>query len=163
MKTALAALTALIAATAFAAPAAASDRFFGEPGVIAVQDWDRDRGDRDDWRGRDGWRERRDFRRDGWDDGRDALSERQVARRLIRQGFVRIEDIDRRRDRFIVRAVRPNGALIRLAVDAYDGSIIARERIGWVAGDRGFDRDRHRPASGIEFDLGNGTLGVYSR
>lgn len=162
MRTILAALAALVAATAFGGPAAAYDESFfdGAPAVIDARDhgWR----DREDWQTRDDRRDRGD-RRERWDDRRGLLSEGQVARRLMRQGFVRIEDIDRRRDRYIVRAVRPNGALIRLAVDAYDGGVIARERIGWVTGGRGYDRDHHRPGHGVEFDLGSGTLGFYSR
>ncbi|KAB0678780.1 hypothetical protein [Aureimonas leprariae] len=160
MRSALAALAFLAVPAFTGGPAAAFDRFGDEgPGIFSVQE----RGWGDDWRERRDWRGGWDHR-GGWGRRGDMLSEGQVARRLMRQGFVRIDDVDLRRDRYIVTAIRPNGALIRLAVNAYDGDVVARERIGWVAGGRGgYDRDYRRPATGIEFDLGGGTLGVYSR
>ncbi|WP_188907317.1 hypothetical protein [Aureimonas endophytica] len=158
MKTILAALAGLTAALALTAPASAENGWFDAP-VPYVQARDHGWGGGGDWRDRGDWQQRPGR----WDEDDDALTERQIARRVMREGFVRIVDIDRRRDRYIVTAVRPNGALVRLALDAYDGEVIARERIGWAAGDRGPDRFDRRPANGITFDLGSGTLGIYSR
>ncbi|KQT52109.1 MULTISPECIES: hypothetical protein [unclassified Aureimonas] len=164
MKPVRVVLASLVAAIALTGAASAGGRY--DRDIVVVQSYEqvRDRGD---------WRDARD------DD--DIISERRLARQLRRQGFVEIEDIDLRRDRYIVRAVRPNGALVRLAVDAYDGEILARERIGW-AGDRGprgpradYGRDRgsdprdfgrpHPPRDrdGIEFDLGGASVGIYTR
>jgi hypothetical protein len=112
-----------------------------------------------------GWREER--RGDRYD----VIPERRIVRRLIRDGYVSVEDIDLRRDRYVVRAIRRNGAVVRLAIDAYDGDIIARERIGWER-DRGRDygRDRHQgrhhdrySGAAFELDLGGGAIGFYTR
>ncbi len=176
MKFALASLAALVLGGSLAAPAIAAERHGFADSRTAVlidvqyRDDDYDRDDRD-WDGpRRDWREHRE-RRGDWDGRRerrwerernDRLSERQVARRVIRAGFVRIEDIDRRRGRYVVRAVRANGALVRLAIDAYDGTILSRERIGWLSrGD--YRRDHRGPDGVVEFDLGDGTIGLYSR
>ncbi|WP_152048079.1 PepSY domain-containing protein [Aureimonas psammosilenae] len=157
MKIALAGLTGLLAVLSVTVPAAAYDNgFFGAPPAVVVPAQYRDWRDRDsDWDRPRGYDEDRD----------DRLSERQIARTVMRQGYVRIDDIDLRRDRYIVRAVRPNGALVRLALDAYDGEVLAREQIGWVNDGRRPGRDdRRRPTNGIEFDLGNGgSFGIYSR
>lgn len=165
MKPVRVVLASLVAALALTGAASAGGRYERDLVVVQSIEQVRDRGG--DWR-------------DGrYDD--DVISERRLVRQLRRQGFVEIEDIDLRRDRYIVRAVRPNGALVRLAVDAYDGEILARERIGW-AGDRGprgpradygrgrgpDPRDFGRPPpprdrDGIEFDLGGASVGIYSR
>lgn len=163
MKPVRVVLASLVAALALSGAASAGGRY--DRDVVPSFEQVRDRGG--------DWREGR------YDD--DVISERRLTRQLRRQGFVEIEDIDLRRDRYIVRAVRPNGALVRLAVDAYDGEILARERIGW-AGDRGprgprFDGGRERgpdprdfgrgppprDRDGIEFDLGGASVGIYSR
>ncbi|KQT54461.1 hypothetical protein ASG43_02350 [Aureimonas sp. Leaf454] len=159
------ALASLAAVLTITGTAAAGGRHEGD--VVIVRSLDA---------GRDG----------GWRAGRfddDIMPERRLVRRLMRQGFVEIEDIDLRRDRYIVRAVRPNGALVRLAVDAYDGEILARERIGWVrdraprgpradygrgpdgrdVGDRDHGRAPPPPRDGIEFDFGGGSVGIYTR
>jgi len=141
MKKIVAALSAVVALAALSGSAEARPR--GEPGLVIEVGH---RGDH-----------RRHEREDRYDS---LLSERRVERMLMRRGFIEIEDIELRRDRYIVRAVRPNGALVRLAIDAYDGEIIARERIGWVGG-RGYDR--HRGRAGIEFRFGNGEFGIYGR
>ncbi|BDA83486.1 hypothetical protein Sa4125_10280 [Aureimonas sp. SA4125] len=144
MKTTIAALAALLILGATAAEA--GQRWYPEDGFVEVQ-------------GRDHGREyRRDERRGGYDD---VIPERRIIRMLSRQGFVSVDDIRLRRGRYIVEAVRPNGALVRLSVDAYDGDILSRERIGWSrdGGPRHPGRDRDR----IEFDLGGPSLGIYRR
>lgn len=156
MKTALAALSALMLLAGFGTAAAeAGPRFDGRGEIVLVQDFDGPgRYDRRDFRGEGRWHGRRDYdRRDG-----DVISERRVVHRLMRQGFVSIEDIRLRRGRYIVEAVRPNGALVRLSVDAYDGEILSRERIGWVR-----DGGGRRGSGGDDFDLGGGRIGIYGR
>ena len=155
MKINLAAAAALLALAALSLPASAGQRDFGRHDprdVVIVQDRDFGRSYGDDRR----------FGRGDRFDG--VIPERRIVRRLMRDGFVSVEDIDLRRDRYVVRAVRPNGALIRLAIDAYDGEILSRERIGWARerGYRGRPDDR-RDRSGIEFDFGTGSLGIYER
>ena len=158
MRLALATFSALILLTAFGIRAEAGQRY-EDGGFVIVQDYDpprhgydRDRHERREWRGRGGPRYH--------EDDRDILSERAVVRRLVRQGFVSIEDIRLRRGRYIVEAIRPNGALVRLSVDAYDGEILSRDRIGWSrdGGSRRPGRDGHE-----DFDIGGGRLGIYGR
>lgn len=144
----LAALSAIIALTVLSGHAAAGSRFeerFLRGGYVEVDD-------------RGGYRQ-------GGRSARyeDVMPERDIVRSLIRRGFVSVEEVRLRRDRYIVEAVRPNGALIRLVIDAYDGEIIGRERIGWVR-DRGGRGPRGGwGGNGIELDLGGGSLGIYSR
>lgn len=77
----------------------------------------------------------------------DVLSERRIARMVFRSGFAEIENIRLRGDRYVVRAVRPNGAVFRVVFDAYDGEILARERIGWSR----YDRRDYGRGPGVEF------------
>lgn len=117
----------------------------------------------DGWRRHDddGWRRHDHGRRDR--DGRDrdgVIPEHRVIRLVLRQGFVSIADIRLRRDRYVVRAVRPNGALEQLSIDAFNGDILGRHRIGW--GDYGGDRD-WRGHAGSEFRFGGGRFGIYGR
>lgn len=91
---------------------------------------------------------RGDHARFGWS-RHDILPERRIERIVYREGFVEISDLRLRRDRYVVDAIRPNGAVFRLALDAYDGSLVSRERIGWAHGpDR---REQARRPDGIEF------------
>ena len=152
MKTTLAIIAAILVMGTAATQAAER---WPDRGEILIQVRDHRS---DDWRdrGRDHGRHRNERRRD------DVIPERGIIRMLSRQGFVSVEDIRLRRDRYIVEAVRPNGALVRLSIDAYDGDILSRDRIGWL-GDRG---SRHRGGAGggrIEFDLGGAPLGLYRR
>ena len=96
----------------------------------------------------------RDHRGSGRWDRQGILPERRIARIVYREGFAEIEEILFRRGHYVVHAVRPNGAVFRLALDAYDGSLIDRERIGWS---RGYDRRNYgAPRHGIEFRFGLG-------
>lgn len=135
MKAIITALAFATALGALAAPASAQGTWT-PMAYEAVRDH---RPDHHRWGGR------------GWD-RRDMVSERRIARIVHREGFAEIDDIRLRRDRYIVHATRPNGALFRLLLDAYDGRLLTRERIGWS---RGHDR-LQTPAwrgSGIEFRL----------
>ncbi|MBC8129371.1 MAG: hypothetical protein H7Y08_03490, partial [Rhizobiaceae bacterium] len=94
-KSILAALSAILALTALSGQAAAGPRFADDrdgTGIVLV----------DGHYGRGGHRGGR-----GDDVYADLLPEGRIVRRLIRQGFVSIEDIRLRRDRYIVEAVRP--------------------------------------------------------
>ncbi|GGD30569.1 hypothetical protein GCM10011335_37000 [Aureimonas glaciei] len=149
MKTTLAALAVMLLMGT--ATTQAQERWPERGGWSEVQGRDHGR----DHRRYDG--DRRDDRRGGYDD---VLPERRIIRMLSRQGFVSVDDIRLRRGRYIVEAVRPNGALVRLVVDAYDGDILSRERVGWSR-DRG--SRRHGRGDGVEFDLGGAALGIYRR
>ena len=98
----------------------------------------------------------RDHGRHGGRGSEERLSERRISRVVYRSGFAEIEDIHLRRDRYIVTAVRPNGAVFRLVLDAYDGALLDRERLGWSRGHDRRDFDRHRSSSGVEFRLNLG-------
>jgi uncharacterized membrane protein YkoI len=145
MKTTLAAFAVMLLIGT--ANTQAEERWPDRGGWVEVQSRDYGR----DHRGYDG--DRRGDRRGGYDD---VLPERRIIRMLSRQGFVSVDDIRLRRGRYIVEAVRPNGALVRLAIDAYDGEILSRERIGW-------SRGRPGRGDGVEFDLGGAALGIYRR
>lgn len=172
MKSALAALSALVLFAGLGTSAHAGPRHSDRGDFVYVQDgydgpdgryngpdrryerWDR--GDRRDGRG--GWR---DHGRPRFDrGGPELLPEGRIIRKLVRQGFVSIEDIRLRRDRYIVEATRPNGALVRLSVDAYDGEILSRDRIGWSSDGGG---RRPGPGWGGREDFGGGRFGLYGR
>ena len=169
MKSAIAALSALVLVSGFATAASAGPRHHERSDLVFVQDggydgpdggrerWDR--GDRRDWRGRGGWR---DHGRPRFDrGGPELLPEGRIIRQLVRQGFVSVEDIRLRRDRYIVEATRPNGALVRLSVDAYDGEILSRDRIGWSR-DGGGGRPGPGWGGGPD-DFGGGRFRLYGR
>lgn len=78
---------------------------------------------------------------------RTVLPQSRIERIVRRGGFAEIEEVRLRRDRYVVTAVRPNGAVFRLALDARDGDVIGSERIGWAKGYDRRDYDRARPAS----------------
>lgn len=131
MKALLASLAVVLTLGAAAAPASADPRWSG--GYEQVRDH----------RHHGGWGDDR-----GWGRHRELLPERAVARIVYREGFVAIEDIRLRRDRYHVEAVRPNGAVFRLALDARNGRILHTERVGWARGRDHYGPPRHR---GIEF------------
>jgi uncharacterized membrane protein YkoI len=79
----------------------------------------------------------------------EVISERRIAGFAHREGFAEIEDIRLSRDRYIVDATRPNGAVFRMAFDAYDGTLLSRERRGWSRGDDG----RSGRGNEFRFDL----------
>ncbi len=79
------------------------------------------------------------------------LGERQVERIVHGEGFVEIVELQRNRDRYDVEAVRPNGSVHRLAIDAHDGSVIRKERLGWARGPSAQD---HARRTGLEFRFG---------
>lgn len=159
MTRVLAALLVSLGVCAVALPASAAPA-----GGIGVE-----RDDGLDWRGarleprREALRNDEAFRRQGSEEGRGAahgvLSEQRIERILRRSGFVGIEDIRLRRDRYVVTAVRANGAVFRIALDAGDGDILGSERLGWTRGydRRDFDRFRNEerrassPASRLGF------------
>ncbi|MFD2236733.1 hypothetical protein [Aureimonas populi] len=90
----------------------------------------------------------RDVRPDRAASRREVVPEQRIERLAFSEGFVEVEGIRLRRDRYVVDAVRPNGAVFRLAFDAYDGSLVSRERLGWT---RGFERRGVERVRGPEF------------
>jgi uncharacterized membrane protein YkoI len=135
MKSVLSALLLSLGLAAVALPAQADWR---DRGAIHVERDGRLDADRGADRGADR-REHGGPRREAF---RDVLPERRIARILRRSGFVDIRDIRLRRDRYVATAVRPNGAVIRVALDARDGDILGSERIGWERGARDYERFR---------------------
>ncbi|WP_185984960.1 hypothetical protein [Aureimonas mangrovi] len=80
------------------------------------------------------------------------IAEREIVRRVLKDGFAQIDDIHLRRGRYVVEAVRPNGAVFRLAYDARSGREVSRERMGWARSNDRRDYGRPRP-HGVEFRL----------
>ena len=82
-----------------------------------------------------------------WQSDVDFLSPRQVSRLLRHQGYGQVTDISMRGDQYRVIAIRNNGALVQLLVDAETGDVLSARRVGWAP--------RHerpaRPGVSIEF------------
>ena len=101
------------------------------------------------------WRDvRPDVSRDPrWEDEQDYLSARQISRQLRRSGYGSVREISLRGDEYRVVAVRNNGALVRLRLDAYSGEILSVRRIGWVGSTvRPVPRHRdYEPGYSIQF------------
>lgn len=85
---------------------------------------------------RNDWRESRPVVRQHprWVEEEEYLSARQIARQLRRSGYGSVREIALHGDQYRVMAVRNNGALVRLRLDAYSGEILSVRRIGWVGG-----------------------------
>lgn len=83
---------------------------------------------------RNDWREHRPEVRQHprWVEEQEYLSARQISRQLRRSGYGSVREIALRGDQYRVVAVRNNGALVRLRLDAYSGEILSVRRIGWV-------------------------------
>jgi hypothetical protein len=131
------------AAVLTASPSIAGGRYVEDEVIYA------DDGIRRDWR-----EVRPDVRHTpGWEDEADYLSTRQITRQLRRSGYGSVREIALRGDQYRVIAVRNNGALVRLRLDAYSGEILSVRRIGWVGSTvRPVPRYRERePGVSIEF------------
>jgi hypothetical protein len=86
-----------------------------------------------------------------WDQDQDFISPRQISRMLRHQGYVQVTEISLRGDQYRVIAVRRNGAIVKLRLDAYEGNILSVRRVGWVQR-REFHKPRHiEPGLTIEF------------
>jgi hypothetical protein len=79
----------------------------------------------------------------------DFLSPRQVSRILRHQGYGRVTELYLRGDTYRAIAVRPNGAVFRLKVDAENGYVLSARRIGWEP-----RRPHHRDRSGLTIEFG---------
>jgi uncharacterized membrane protein YkoI len=77
------------------------------------------------------------------------LSPRQVSRILRNQGYGRVTELSLRGDTYRAIAVRPNGAVFRLKVDAENGYVLSARRIGWEP-----RRPHHRDGSGLTIEFG---------
>ncbi|PRD42728.1 antifreeze protein [Phyllobacterium phragmitis] len=118
MKKAILAITATLA-IGFSAPVFAAE----QPNIIMAQGWN------DDYRDtppppRGYEMERRDRRYRG-----EVISPRRVARMLERRSY-EVRDVDLRRSRYFVRAIRPNGRRVMLVVNARNGRILDERRAG---------------------------------
>lgn len=78
----------------------------------------------------------------------DFLSPRQVSRILRHQGYGRVTELYLRGDTYRAVAVRPNGAVFKLNVDAENGYILSARRVGWAP------RPHHRDGSGVTIQFG---------
>ena len=75
---------------------------------------------------------------------------------MRRQGYGSVQEIALRGDEYRVVAVRNNGALVRLRLDAYSGEILSVRRIGWVGAPvRPLPRRHAEPGFAIEFGWGS--------
>lgn len=87
----------------------------------------------------------------------DVLSARFISRELRRQGYGQIQEISLRGDIYRVMAIRNNGALVKLRVDAYTGEILTAKRVGWISAPvRPMPRRHATPGVSIEFGFGSG-------
>lgn len=88
-----------------------------------------------------------------WVEEEEYLSARQISRQLRRSGYGSVREISLRGDEYRVVAVRNNGALVRLRLDAYSGEILSVRRIGWVGSTvRPVPRPReYEPGYSIQF------------
>ena len=87
-----------------------------------------------------------------WDQDEDFISPRQISRMLRHQGYVQVTEISLRGDQYRVTAVRRNGAIVRLRVDAYEGNVLSVRRVGWVQ--RQDYRPHRRHESGLTIEFG---------
>lgn len=83
-----------------------------------------------------------------WQQEGDFISPRQISRMLRRQGYAHIAEISQRGDVYRVIAVRRNGALVKLRIDAFDGNILSARRVGWAP------RHPQRDRSGFTIEFG---------
>jgi uncharacterized membrane protein YkoI len=96
-----------------------------------------------------------------WEDQSDLISFRQISRQLRRSGYGSIREMSLRGDEYRVIAVRNNGALVRLRLDAYSGEILSVRRIGWV-GSSVRPQPHYRqyePGYSIQFGFGSERFG----
>lgn len=85
----------------------------------------------------------------------DLIPTRQLVRQLRRQGYGQVQEIALRGNTYRVTAVRNNGALVKLSVDAYSGEILSARRIGWISAPvRQLPRRHVEPGVTIEFGFG---------
>ena len=83
-----------------------------------------------------------------WQEENDFISPRQISNILRRQGYAQIAEISQRGDLYRVIAVRRNGALVKLKIDAFDGNILSARRVGWAP------RHDMRQGSGLTIEFG---------
>lgn len=86
-----------------------------------------------------------------WQQADEFLSPRRIVRMLRHQGYAHVAEIDLRGDYYRVIAVRHNGALVKLKIDAFEGDILSARRIGWSP--RHYPRNR----SGFVIEFGTDT------
>jgi hypothetical protein len=87
----------------------------------------------------------------------DLIPARQITRQLRRAGYGAVREIALRGDQYRVIAVRNNGALVKLRVDAYSGEILSVRRVGWVGGSVRPLPPRHRVEPGYTIQFGFGS------
>jgi uncharacterized membrane protein YkoI len=80
-----------------------------------------------------------------WNQDEDFISPRQISRMLRHQGYVQITEISLRGDQYRVIAIRRNGAIVKLRLDAYEGNVLSVRRVGWAP-----RREEFRPHRQIE-------------
>ena len=70
---------------------------------------------------------------------------------LRNQGYVQVTEISLRGDQYRVIAVRRNGAIVKLRLDAYEGNILSVRRVGWAPRRDFHPRRQIKPGLTIEF------------
>jgi hypothetical protein len=86
-----------------------------------------------------------------WNQDEDFISPRQITRMLRRQGYVQVTEISQRGDQYRVIAIRNNGAIVKLRLDAFDGNVLSVRRVGWVQREDFHPRRHIEPGLTIEF------------
>lgn len=86
-----------------------------------------------------------------WDQDEDFISPRQISRMLRHQGYVQITEISLRGDQYRVIAIRNNGAIVKLRLDAYEGNVLSVRRVGWAPRHEFRPRPHIEPGFSIEF------------
>ena len=86
----------------------------------------------------------------------DVIPARKIIRQLRRQGYGQVQEIALRGDTYRILAVRNNGAMVKLRLDAFSGRILTISRVGWVSAPvRQMPRRHAEPGVTIEFGWGN--------
>ncbi len=86
----------------------------------------------------------------------DVIPTRKIIRQLRRQGYGQVQEIALRGDTYRILAVRNNGAMVKLRLDAFTGEILTVKRVGWVSAPvREVPRRHVEPGVTIEFGWGN--------
>lgn len=83
-----------------------------------------------------------------WQQDDEFMSPRQISRMLRHQGYGQVAEISLRGDEYRVVALRRNGAVVKLNIDAESGEILSVRRVGWAP------RHDMRQGSGLTIEFG---------
>lgn len=85
--------------------------------------------------------------------GKGVLPRAGVERIVHGEGYAEISGIDLDRGLYRVEAVRSNGAVFLLTLDAQDGALVATERRGWARASHEGPRPHRHPGTEFRFDF----------